>query len=110
MTIDGVVPEVRVPQTQPRIDTGAAQGSRALEASDSGAGTPRPSVAASDQAELSAEVRDILSQEAVPSGTLAPERLQEVLGRLTSGEYDSPEALDSTAKGLISDLRSTSEE
>ena len=110
MTIDGAVPEVRVPQTQPRIDTGAAQSSRAPDASNSGVGSQRASVAASDQAELSAEVRDILSQEAVPSGTLSPERLQEVLGRLTSGEYDSPEALEGTAKGLINDLRSTSEE
>ena len=44
-------------------------------------------------------------EEAVPHGTIDPERLQAVLRRLNSGAYASPDVVSRIAAGVQRDLR-----
>lgn len=65
------------------------------------AGTPQDSV------QLSATVRELqerLGLEGIPSGTLTPEHLKEIVARVASGHYDQPEVLDELARRLASEL------
>lgn len=79
---------------------------------ESSSGTPlktdpdaaRPA-AAKDQVELSEAAR-ALQQHGVPSGdsSLAPERLRQVLDRLTQGHYERGDVRDQVLRRLIGDL------
>jgi hypothetical protein len=61
-----------------------------------------------DRVEISADVRELQERMAVgdvPAGTMAPERLREVIQRLADGLYDSPQVLDRVVERLPADLR-----
>ena len=83
------------------------QGNPAQRAAAAG-GTEPEKAAATDSVELSEASRSLVDQAdsgtAVPQGTLSSERLQEVLRRLNSEFYDSPEVRQHIAHRVQSDL------
>jgi hypothetical protein len=68
---------------------------------------PKPTATPQDSVSLSQTVRELqdrLGLDAIPSGTLSPERLKEIVSRVADGHYDRPEVLDALAKHLASEL------
>jgi hypothetical protein len=68
---------------------------------------PKPAGAPNDSVQLSQAVRELqerLGLEAIPTGTLSPERLKEIVARVSGGHYDRPEVLDELARKLASEL------
>ncbi|HEX3928981.1 MAG TPA: hypothetical protein VHW65_13370 [Gemmatimonadales bacterium] len=63
---------------------------------------PRTEVAAADQLDLSPAAAALTGTDAVPSGTLDPERLKAIAQRVASGAYDTPEVQDRIAGQLLS--------
>ncbi len=111
MTLDSIPPEGRIRPGAGHLGTAATQGARNTGADrPSVSGSPRPAPPAVDQAELSPDVRELAAAEEIPSGTIPPERLKEILGRIAQGGHDQPEVLDATAEGVLRDLRSHSPE
>ncbi len=111
MTLDSIPPDGRIRPGAGHLGTGAAQGARQTGPDRASAtGTPRPAPSAVDQADLSPEVRELAGAEEIPSGTIPPERLKEILGRLAQGGHDQPEVLDATTEGVLRDLRSHPQE
>lgn len=93
----------QAPQTGPGSlkGTGGAAPARPDEKSSE----PRPAGPAGDSVQLSAAVRELqqrLGLESIPSGTLDPERLREIVARVAGGHYDRPEVLDELARRLAS--------
>ena len=112
MTLDSIPPDGRIRSGPGHLGAGAAaQGARQTGADrPSGPGSPRPAPPSVDQTEFSPEVRELAAAEEIPSGTIPPERLKEILGRLAHGGHDQPEVLDATTEGVLRDLRSPPEE
>lgn len=60
-----------------------------------------------DRVEVSSEARSLLdgaSRPEAPWGTVEPQRLREILGRLVSGYYDRAEVQDVVLGGVMRDL------
>ncbi len=84
--------------------TGGAVPARPDEKSPETRPTATP---AQDSVQLSQTVRELqerLGLEAIPSGTLSPERLKEIVARVAGGHYDRPEVLEELARRLSADL------
>jgi hypothetical protein len=94
----------------PQADAGRLGASASARRSDAAAGdTPSdPVAAAADRVQLSAASRTLVEQadeaSRVPQGTLAPERLRELLHRLSGEFYHSADVRDAIAAGVRRDL------
>ncbi len=111
MTLDSIPPDGRIRPGAGHLGTEAARGTRSAGTDGPAAGrTASPGRSTVDQAELSADVRELAAAEEIPAGTIPAERLREILGRLARGDHDQPEALDATTQGVLRDLRSHPEE
>lgn len=64
----------------------------------------RDTEAADDSVQLSARAKAAGTSGATSASGLSAERLQEILKRLTSGYYDSPQVLDRVAERVKDDL------
>jgi hypothetical protein len=99
MSIDPTKPSPSQPLAGPRLDqANGNQSARQPGAARSGPPDEPRAAGGRDQVRLSEEARaaagsDVLSS---PSG-LSPERLREILKRLTSGYYDNPEVRERIA-------------
>ena len=60
--------------------------------------------AADDRVQLSAEARASRPTEGTSASGLSAERLQEILKRVTSGYYDSPQVVDKVASRVAGEL------
>ena len=71
--------------------------------------TPAPAspAAKQDDVTISAQARELQQRDVSgggPSGELSPERLQEVLGRVSSGYYDTPKVQAAVVRRIAQDL------
>ncbi len=60
-----------------------------------------------DKVQLSAQAKDAGAAGSASSSGLSSERLQEILKRLTSGYYDSPQVVDKIAERVKNDVTGT---
>jgi hypothetical protein len=68
---------------------------------------PASPAAKQDDVTISAQARELQQRDATgggPSGELSPARLQEVLGRVSSGYYDRPQVQAVVVRGIAQDL------
>jgi hypothetical protein len=89
-----------------RIDQpGSQQSARLSGQTGSGETVSAPSSSTDDRVQLSAEARQAGQTESTtsPAG-LTTDRLREILKRLTSGYYDSPQVIDTIARKAVDDL------
>jgi hypothetical protein len=96
------------PLAGPRVDqTGANQSSRhSGQVKPAGSGSEREVRDQDDSVRLSAEAREAAGAEGTTSRSgLSKDRLQEVLTRLTSGYYDSPQVVDKVARRVHEELK-----
>jgi len=95
------------PLSGARLDqTGANQSARRPEQAGSESAAGARDGAAGDQVQLSAEARAAGQTEAGASASgLSAERLQEILKRLTSGYYDTPQVRDHVAQRIHEEWR-----
>jgi anti-sigma28 factor (negative regulator of flagellin synthesis) len=107
MAIDPLKSGGVTPPNGPRIDqSGANQSARESQP------VQRPTEARapegeSDKVQLSAQAREAGAGGATSESGLSSERLQEILKRLTSGYYDSPQVVDKIAQRVKDDLTGT---
>ncbi len=95
----------QTPQTGPGTLKGT--GGAAPARPDEKAPEAKPASPSGDTVQLSAAVRELqerLGLESIPSGTLDPGRLKEILARIAGGHYDRPEALEELARRLASEI------
>ncbi len=95
----------QTPQTGPGSlkGTGGAVPARPEEK----AAEAKPATPSADSVQLSAAVRELqerLGLESIPTGTLDPERLKEIVARVAGGHYDRPEVLEALARRLASEI------
>lgn len=107
MAIDPTQSGGATPPGSVRVDqTGGNQSARQSgQVQAVGASEGRDAAAQGDQVLLSSEAREASQAEGAtsPAG-LSKERLREVLQRLTSGYYDTPQVLDRIARKVAGDL------
>jgi len=107
MSIDPANASPGQPLAGPRIDQ--ANGNQSARHSGAARARPHdtpPGGDGRDQVRLSEEARAAAQSEALtsPSG-LSPERLREILKRLTSGYYDNPEVRERIAQRIHEEWR-----
>ena len=69
--------------------------------------TPETSEPAADRVELSSvaqELRQLAAADRPETNTLSPDRMKEILQRITDGFYDRPEVIDEVARRLEGEL------
>jgi hypothetical protein len=100
------------PGQTPQSGAGQLKGagsSSPARADEKPAEAPSQPAAAQDSVQLSQTVRELqerLGLEAIPSGTLSPERLKEIVSRVADGHYDRPEVIAELARRLTGELGS----
>src|SRR5262245_21064830 len=88
-----------------RIDqSGANQSARQSQEIKRPSSEVRSPEGENDKVQLSAQAKDAGAAGATSPSGLSSERLQEILKRLTSGYYDSPQVVDKVAQRVKDDL------
>jgi anti-sigma28 factor (negative regulator of flagellin synthesis) len=91
-----------------RIDqSGANQSARQSQQVQRPSSEVRAPEGDSDKVQLSAQAKEAGATGATSESGLSSERLQEILKRLTSGYYDSPQVVDKVAQRVKDDLTGT---
>jgi hypothetical protein len=91
-----------------RVDqAGSNQSARPSGQVQRGSSEARAAETGDDQVQLSERARESGAAAATSPSGLTTERLQEILKRLTSGYYDSPQVLDRVAERVKDDLTGT---
>ncbi len=96
----------QTPLTGPRLDQAAGnQAARQTGAvRGDGAAPARERPEGADQVELSEAARNSRPAAGTSASGLETERLQEIVKRVTSGFYDSPQVVDKVARKVAGDL------
>jgi hypothetical protein len=93
------------PSNAPLIDQSAAKESaRQSGQAQRASAASREDEGESDKVQLSSQAREAGASGATSASGLSSDRLQEILKRLTSGYYDSPQVQDRIAERVKDDL------
>lgn len=91
-----------------RIDqSGANQSARQSQEVKRPSSEVRSGEGDSDKVQLSAQAKDAAAAGSASPAGLSAERLQEILKRLTSGYYDTPQVVEKVAQRVKDDLTGT---
>ncbi len=91
------------PLTGPRLDQAAGNQAARQSGQARAAGVEREA-AADDQVQLSAEARAARPAPGTSPSGLSADRMQEILKRVTSGYYDTPQVADKVARKVADAL------
>lgn len=108
MSIDPMKPGSTNP-AGPRVDQAGSNASARISGQFKRVAPPEAheNDGADDSVQLSARARESGAAGGTSASGLSAERLQEILKRLTSGYYDSPQVLDRVAERVKDDLTGT---
>lgn len=92
------------PLTGPRLDQAAGNQAARQSGQARAAGPEREAAAADDQVQLSAEARAARPAPGTSPSGLSADRMQEILKRVTSGYYDTPQVAEKVARKVADAL------